>query len=244
MNRKELLQYLIDNFGYENYLEIGVHKGKTFLPIICRKKIAVDPAFRIHPGFLIKAIFENRINLRNRYYQMSSDVFFSKKLPKFKVKDHPDLVLIDGLHTFRASLNDVLQALDYLRADGTIILHDCFPPNKAAATPAQSLAEAASMNVEGWTGTWCGDVWKTIVYLKEDFPKDLEVKVLNSDMGLGIVRKISDKKEFDIDESLVNKISQLQYDYLQVKPEDRIGLTEVNDLEEIFKSNRSNQNLT
>lgn len=243
MDRKELLQYLINNFGYENYLEIGVHKGKTFLAIVCRKKIAVDPAFRIHPSFLFKAIIRDRTNLRNRYYQMSSEKFFSKKLPGFNVKDHPDLVLIDGLHTFRASLKDVLNALNYLRPNGSIILHDCFPPNKAAATPAKSLTEATSMNVDGWTGTWCGDVWKTIIYLKEAFPDDLDVRVLNTDMGLGVVRKTSGKKEFSFNEKLYNKIRNFQYKYLIEDPENKIELTDLKDIPRIFANNLNNQDL-
>ena len=241
MNRKELLQYLIDKFGYEQYLEIGVHKGKTFLPIVCRKKRAVDPAFRIHPMFLLQSILQNRHNLRNRYYQMSSEKFFSKKLPRFNTKDYPDLVLIDGLHTFRASLKDVLYALYYLKPGGTIILHDCFPPNKAAAIPAKSLEEAANKNIEGWTGTWCGDVWKTIIYLKEAFPDDLDICVLNTDMGLGIVRKKSDGKEFGFNEKLYNKIGNFQYEYLIEDPEIKIGLTNLDDLTEIFEYNLNNQ---
>lgn len=232
MNRKTLLQYLIDKFGYKNYLEIGVHKGKTFLPIVCRNKIAVDPAFRIYPQQLIKAIFENKVNLRNRYYQMTSDKFFEKKLPHFNPKNYPDLVFVDGLHTFKASLNDVLHALYYLKPGGTIVLHDCFPPNVAAATPANSLAEAAKKNIEGWTGTWCGDVWKTIVYLKKDFSEDLEVNVLNSDMGLGIARKKTDKSEFPISNQIYNQI--VDYKFSEIDARVDLNLVEYQDLNKLF----------
>lgn len=234
MKRKELLQYLIDRFKYEQYLEIGVYKGKTFLPIVCRKKTAVDPAFRIHPIHLIRSIIRNRTNLRNSYYQMTSERFFRKKISGFKPENYPDLVFIDGLHTFEASLNDVLQALFFLKPEGTIVLHDCFPPSKAAATPARSLAEAANKDVEGWTGTWCGDVWKTIAYLKQSFPDDLEISVLNTDMGLGMVRKISDKKKFALRNSLYDEIRNYDYQYLQQDPEINIGLMDSTDLPKFF----------
>jgi hypothetical protein len=37
-------------------------------------------------------------------------------------------------------------------------------------------------------GTWCGDVWKAVVMLRASRP-DLEVEVLDTDFGLGVVRK-------------------------------------------------------
>jgi len=239
MNRKELLQYLIDKFNYEHYLEIGVHKGKTFLPIECRKKIAVDPAFRIYPVYLLKYIVRNRTNLRNSYYQMTSEKFFTKRLSRFKPENYPDIVFIDGLHTFEASLKDVLEALYYLKPEGSIVLHDCFPPTKAAAIPGRSLAEAAGKNVEGWTGAWCGDVWKTIVYLKQSFPDDLEISVLNTDMGLGIVRKSSNRKEFILRKELFDQILKYDYQYLQQNPETKIGLMNTEKLPKLFE-NKSN----
>lgn len=226
MKRKELLQYLIDKFNYEHYLEIGVHKGKNFLPIVCRKKIAVDPAFRISPVRLVRSIIQNNTNLRNSYFQMTSDKFFEKRLSRFKAKNYPDLVFIDGLHTFEASLKDVLHALYFLKPGGTIVLHDCFPPNSAAATPASSLAEAAKKNIDGWTGTWCGDVWKTIVYLKQSFPEDLEIFVLNSDMGLGVVRKTSDRKKFIINDESFQEILNYDYKFFKQNLEAKIDLTD------------------
>ncbi|TAG85607.1 MAG: class I SAM-dependent methyltransferase, partial [Oscillatoriales cyanobacterium] len=99
-----------------------------------------------------------------------------------------DVAFIDGLHTYEQSLQDVLNTLDNLNENGVIVMHDCKPPHVLAACPAQSLQAAIDMNVPGWDGNWCGDVWKTICDLRSN-RKDLRVFVLDCDFGLGIVMK-------------------------------------------------------
>jgi hypothetical protein len=122
---------------------------------------------------------------------MSSDEFFdthTNLLQKFP----PDVVFVDGLHTFEQSLKDVQNSLRFAREDGLIVIHDCNPPHTAAAQPARSENEAARMNLPGWNGEWCGDVWKTIPHLRAT-RDDLEVFVLDCDYGMGIVRRTSGK---------------------------------------------------
>lgn len=222
------MQKLIDHYGYERYLEIGVHRGKTFFSISCKNKIAVDPAFKISPGTLFRSLRSDPGNFRNRYYLMTSDKFFEKKIPNFSTDKFPDLVFIDGLHTFAASLRDVMNSLKYIKPQGSIVLHDCFPPNAAAATPAISLKKAAGMNIPGWTGTWCGDVWKTIVYLKKKYGNVLIIDVLDDDMGLGIVRLNNNYKKVDqeLDVQLFSSVNEMTYEDLQENPQSLINLCE------------------
>ncbi len=47
MNRITLIQKIIDKGNFSTYLEIGSQSGKSFLPIKCKNKIAVDPVFDI-----------------------------------------------------------------------------------------------------------------------------------------------------------------------------------------------------
>lgn len=232
MNRFKLLQDLINLHGYEMFLEIGTHKGKTFLPLKCKYKIAVDPSFRIPIPFFLKQLIINPANFRNRYFSMTSDAFFAKKTRYLEKKYNPDLIFIDGLHTFEASLKDVLNSLKYLNSKGTIVLHDCFPPSKASATPAKSLKEAAKMDIPDWTGAWCGDVWKTMAYLKKKYDKDLEIQVLNVDLGLGIIR-LKENRIIDrnLDPILFDSINQKSFEELQEDPEALIGLFELKDLD-------------
>ena len=234
MNRFTLLQELIDVQGYQNFLEIGTHKGKTFLPLVCKNKTAVDPNFKISIPFIIKWLYNNPSNLNNRYFSMTSDVFFQKKSKHLKENAIPDLIFIDGLHTFEASLKDVLNSLKYLNPKGTIVLHDCFPPTKASATPAASLKEASKMNIPDWEGSWCGDVWKTIVYLRELYKNELEVFVINTDLGLGVIRNKSLKTlDLKIDHTLFNKVNSYNYDFLINNPKVSIGLKQVDAIKNI-----------
>ncbi len=232
MNRLSLLQDLVYRNGYERFLEIGTHKGKTFLPLKCKYKIAVDPSFRFSIPFFLKQLYRNPNNLQNHYFRMTSDKFFSKKSSYLDNTGKLDLIFIDGLHTFEASLKDVLNSLQYLDSKGTIVLHDCFPPSKASATPANSLKEAAKMNIPDWTGAWCGDVWKTIAYLKKKYENSLKINVLNSDLGLAIIR-YKELIDFDknFDQDLFSSINQKSYEELQEDPKALIGLFELKDLD-------------
>lgn len=235
MNRVNINQYLIDKYDYRNYLEIGTFKGESFLPIRCRRKIAVDPVFKISFIKRIKWFLRNPDNIRNRFFKMSSDQFFKEKKAFLEKNGKLDLVFIDGQHTFRASLKDVLNSFVHLHTQGVIVLHDCFPPNEIAATPADSFEHAERMGLEGWKEEWCGDVWKTIVYLREQYKEELEVFVINTDYGLGIIKPISKESLFlSINENLYNEINTLDYKYLNSNPKDTLGLKEINTVTNFF----------
>jgi hypothetical protein len=102
--RTELLQYLVDTFGLERYLEIGVQNGVNFHQIRARDKISIDP----DPA-------------ANASFTMTSDQFFADCLiPR-------DLVFIDGLHHAYQVKKDFDNALFALEDHGFIVLHDALP---------------------------------------------------------------------------------------------------------------------
>jgi len=218
LKRLQLIQTLFEKTNFKTYLEIGCYKGKTFFPVRAKRKIAVDPFF--HPFFIKDAIFtiiRRPQNLTNRYFKETSDRFFMKQ-QSFLNKTAPlDVVFVDGLHTYEAALKDVLHALKYLSENGVIIMHDCFPPNQAAALATKDYPTMEERKkVEGFTGAWCGDVWKAVVYLRRHLSDILDVSVINSDNGLGIVRtkkKLGDKV-FCIDKKLFLEIDALTYNEL------------------------------
>lgn len=232
MHRTEVIQKLIDVNHFEKYLEIGVHMGFSFLPIKCKTKVGVDPKFKIKSRDKIKWLFKNPLNLNNKYLEITSEEFFKNRIELLKGDLIFDLVFVDGLHTFEGSLEDVLNSLKCINKGGIIVVHDCFPPSKIAATPAKSYQELHELKPEGWNGLWCGDVWKTIVYLKKEFPNSLEISVLNTDFGLGIIRfKGENNFPLEINSSLVEEIKLLTYDDLIKNPEEIIGLKDIKYLE-------------
>lgn len=228
MNRIQILQKIINENNFKRYLEIGTFRGDSFLPLKCKKKIAVDPDFQISTKNKLKWIFKNHCNIFNSYFEMPSEDFFIKRSKWLDDSEKLDLIFIDGLHTFRASLSDVLYSLNYLNPIGTIVLHDCLPPNRAASTPANSIEDADKMQIEGWKKEWCGDVWKTIVYLKEQYKDELEIFVINTDYGLGIIKiKLNGNFSFSINENLYNKINALDYEYLNSNPKQILNLRDL-----------------
>ena len=230
MNRLSLINALINASNYNTYLEIGCYKGRTFFEVKAKTKIAVDPAF--HWTFykhLISNYFKNHKLL---IFKKPSDVFFSRKKSVLKKQTPLDIALIDGLHTFHASLKDVFNTLRYLQEKGTIILHDCNPPNAGAAMPTINFpTKTEQMACSDWTGAWCGDVWKTVVYLKKHHAEALDVKVVNTDSGLGIVTLKPGAKEqaFAIDDANFKAIDAMGYEDLVNNKGVLLSLTTVSD---------------
>ena len=197
MTRSDVIQVILNAIDGKRYLEIGVATRENFDKITVKGKIGVDPYYDISNKFLPKFLRRSpllgfcykllRRAKGERFFQMTSSRFF-EDYAEWLTSGPIDVCFIDGLHTYTQSLDDVVNCLKYLSNSGFIVLHDCCPTTAAMAHPAGSYDEANKMNLPGWTGEWCGDVWKTIVYLRSQRP-DLRVCVLNTDYGVGIVTR-------------------------------------------------------
>lgn len=199
MDRIEAISALIHHLHAETYLEIGVELGRVFLSIRARRKIGVDPCNQFYKSMfshglkweLRRSILAGKWNkLLGRekplFFEMTSDEFFGRK-PDLFSEHKIDIALVDGEHTYEQAYKDVENCLRFLAPAGVILMHDCRPGTSAQAVPAKSLQEAAYINKADrtWEGFWCGDVWKAVVRLRTH--RDLEVFVLDCDMGLGVV---------------------------------------------------------
>jgi len=185
MDRIEILRRIAAALNARHYLEIGVSKGESFFPLRVARKVAVDPHPRLSWRKRLRKLVANPLNLFNAYHRITSDEYFARHAPP---PGGFDLVFIDGLHTYEQALRDARNALKVLSPGGVVALHDCNPPHAAAALPARSYEDAAAARPPGWTGEWCGDVWKAIVHLRVAHP-DLEVAVLDCDYGVGLLRR-------------------------------------------------------
>jgi len=182
ITRVQVLNYIIKNYDVENYLEIGVNRGKCFFNIIgAKNRYAVDPYFNFSFIKKIRYLYKNPHNFKNKFFEMTSDQFFEDHHTLLK-KNPINLTFIDGLHTYQQSLKDTLNALKYSSEKGVIILHDCNPLDKIAAYPAANIEEARIKlsSHKNWKNIWNGDVWKTIVFLRKNHP-ELTVSVLDTD---------------------------------------------------------------
>jgi len=221
MLRTEAIQHLIKKYGYKTYLEIGVFRGTNFFPIKAERKIAVDPEFKLNKRRKLYFDLFNRGVKTTKYYELPSDVFFEQKGEELFSQRGIDICFIDGMHEYQFAFNDVINTLKYLNDDGVIMLHDCNP-----ITPEASVSFQEWKN-RNFSGNWNGDVWKAIVDLRKN-REDLNVHVINTDQGLGIVKKAKRDYQMHIDKP----IASLVYDDLNNNREDWLGLIDV----ETFKS--------
>jgi hypothetical protein len=205
MEHGEIIQRILDIKGSKIYLEIGTASGINFLKIRARKKFAVDPKNKILKRRWLMH-FTNFFNAK--FYEMQSDDFFAKHGGLF-AENKIDVAFIDGLHTYAQSLKDALNCLAHLKEDGVIVMHDCNPPNEKMASPKPT------------GGSWNGDVWKTIVHLRTR--KDLNVFVLDTDWGVGIVTKSMPENTLGFTKSEIEvmtyqDLEKNRREYLNLKP--------------------------
>jgi hypothetical protein len=124
MDRLKLIQAIIDKRKFTKYLEIGVLTGNVFFPVKCKSKTAVDPHFRFGWKEKLRSVRLNFANITNRYFEITSDAFFSKYATGVFNTKKLDICFVDGMHEFRYVLNDIENSLKYLDDNGVIILHD------------------------------------------------------------------------------------------------------------------------
>jgi hypothetical protein len=158
MLRTDIINYLIERYNYNSYLEIGVQfPHSNYDKIVIKNKTGIEP-FAI-TDLLNKGIVE-----------LTSDMFFKSLEDNVKY----DIIFIDGLHTREQSLADILNSLKHLSDNGTILVHDCLP-----------TAEYQT-SIEDNGKEWTGDVWKSIVDIKAK--DGLDVSTINTDWGIGCIR--------------------------------------------------------
>lgn len=214
MDRLHVIQTLIKQKKLKNYLEIGVFKGHVFFRVRSRSKVAVDPKFTFDTYRKFGKAVSNPHNIFNRYFEKTSDDFFSEDAASLYREDPIELALIDGMHEYSFALRDIENTLRYLADDGVIVVHDCNPvqPDHACSFDEYQAREH--------TNIWNGDVWKAILHLRSQ-RDDLHVFVLDCDHGLGIVQKGRPETELDYSPS---EIATFGFQDLHPRREHWLGL--------------------
>jgi hypothetical protein len=186
--RVSVIQSELDRFEDPRYLEIGIFDGSVFLRVNAREKVAVDPKIRIPRWRRLLAALDPRIEV----HEVPSDVYFASIAPGTTF----DVVFVDGLHLYEQALRDTENALRHLSDDGVVLIHDCNPTAEAVASRDPEDASRSGHRA------WCGDVWKAIVHLRAT-RADLEVSVLDTDFGIGVVRKGAGGPHLDVDPAVI-----------------------------------------
>jgi len=202
LRRWQFLNSLILHRDYKSYLEIGVRDGRCFNQIQCEQKHGVDPA----PQEGIEVELPYAV-----MHAMTSEAFFEDNLNGFW-----DLIFIDGLHHSVQVIRDALNALQRLNPGGTVVLHDCNPKMmEHTLTPIPKHLVGK---------TWNGDCWKALVWLRTH-RKDLEVRTLDADEGLGVIRP---------DPRFLFEPAEFKWGMLETFREPMLGLVPVSKMEELL----------
>ena len=236
MTRIEVLNAIIKKKSVQNYLEIGVNRGKCLFNIKgAKKRFAVDPFFNFSTWKRVRGIVLNLDNLRNDFFEVTSDEFF-KNNQELLTANKIQLAFIDGLHTYEQALNDTINTLKNASDDIIIVLHDCNPLDALAAHPAISIdhARAELKDHKNWKNIWNGDVWKAIVDIRKNHP-ELTAFVLDTDHGLGFVYR---KKRENLPEifNSINEIATLDYAFFDKNRKDIIDLKPVSYFENFLRT--------
>jgi hypothetical protein len=188
LDRISAIQMSLDALGRGTYLEIGVDSGTSFVPVKAKRKWGVDPCYTLTRRRVLMYTVLSNLRIRvERVFRMTSDEFFVRK-ERLLASCGIDVCFVDGLHTYSQALNDVLNALKYLKPRGIILVHDCNPETELMARPAAGIEELISQNIPGWNGAWSGDVWKALVHLRA-LRNDVKAFVLDCDTGIGVLTK-------------------------------------------------------
>jgi hypothetical protein len=100
-------------------------------------------------------------------YRDTSDNFFKINKKTF------DIIFIDGLHDYDQVLRDITNSIKFLNNGGIILIHDTLP---------SSVHQQATLR---YKKIWNGDVWKSIVNLRNR--KDIDVVTCRIDHGVSLV---------------------------------------------------------
>lgn len=170
-SRTEVINFLLGTFKEDTkYLEIGVRNpADNYDHIISKTKYSVDPGIEFK---------ENPVD-----FKMTSDEFF-EKLKNNEVLGSTikfDVIFIDGLHLAEQVDRDIQNALEFIKDDGFIVLHDCNPPSEWHAR------EEFNYRLSPAANNWNGTTWKAFVKWRQN--KNIFSCCIDSDWGIGVISK-------------------------------------------------------
>lgn len=161
---EEILGVLHAELKPRTYLEIGVERGETLRLARC-PSIGIDPTMQIDH----QAIGDKTACL---LYRIGSDRFFDTYDPSALLGDRIDFAFLDGMHLFEFLLRDFINIERHCRRNSLVVLHDCVPTDLYLAR--RHREDELLRAITRIAGGWCGDVWKTVLILREYRP-DLRI---------------------------------------------------------------------
>ncbi len=161
----DFFELLFSYIKPERYLELGVRTGSNFVRVAKYCKEAIAVDI-IDPEFNLSSNME--------YHKTTTDVYFENLFSDIMF----DAVFIDADHSHSQSLRDFLNVKDRIITDGFIFFHDTYPYDSELFNPGL-----------------CNDVYKTALYIKQNFSNEFEILTLPFNPGVTILKKMPSNKQ-------------------------------------------------
>lgn len=171
LGKADIVQRLAQAHGYRRYLEITTtttgfrfDAARAFGFDVCQRLV-----YRCPPEFDDGQPIDFRTDGEDT----------SECVTRIRAECRPfDVMLVDPHHTYGCSMRDLTDAFSLLRVGGTLVVHDCNPPDRRHATP------------HFIQGAWCGVTYKA--FLDFVFRNDaIDYFTVDTDYGCGVIRKRS-----------------------------------------------------
>jgi len=192
------INYLAARLAPENYLEVGVAAGMTFLGVNIHRKVAVDPRFRFE--------FTQHQSDSVSFFQVTSDKYFVEHAGTEKF----DIIFLDGLHTFEQIFRDFCNSLLHCHDQTVWIIDDTIPSDVYSAINDQRKALQARKDAGGQSSAWHGDVFKMVFVVHDFFPSFSYCTVITKGNPQTLIWKQS-RNDFQPMFNNLETISRLNY---------------------------------
>lgn len=185
---------------HERYLEVGLLEGHTFENVRAPVRWGVDPCplfnlDRLPPGATVKVA--------------TSDRFFEELWGG----ESFDFVFLDGLHTFRQTYRDLINAFRVC-PKGIILVDDVVPVDEVSAMPDRDEAMRAHerLALRRDPGIWHGDVFKVLLLVAGQHPEVSFRTIVGDDNAQAVVwRPRPDAVVQAVDSILLDEIDRVSY---------------------------------
>ena len=169
MRKYEIAAMLAGKLGYASYLEIctpttGVTFAKVDADQFSRR---VRLMYRCPQGFSDGAPIDGFTAAESSEELLSDFVRTGERF---------DFVFVDPFHTYRSTLCDLVFAIQLVKTDGIVMVHDCNPEDASLVSPTFH------------PGSWCGETYAAFLDLVL-FADDLHYATVDTDYGCGIISK-------------------------------------------------------
>jgi len=195
MRHHNVIQLLINASDRRNYLQIGGLNRGVFNSISADLKVGVDKTL------LSSAKTDSQGVV---LHESSSDDYFEERTSE-DIKF--DVIYLDGTKEYHQAYTDVINSLNCLTRNGTIVIFGCRPKTAFMATPLQQYVKINQATKLKNGIAYVGDLWKSIVRLRSTHT-DLLVLTLDCEYGCGVVTYGAPESSLDLS---LDEIERLVY---------------------------------